>query len=115
MAKLQHLVDVVFAFLVGLAPAALGAAVSLAYETGLTWADRFVRLAVGTVVSFFASRVVGAVLTLDPFVLQGVGFTLGMIAFKATPRFASGMSDLVAEIPARLRDWLPLFKRKDGV
>ena len=113
MTKLAQIVDTGLAFLVGLTPGALGAAVSLAYEKGLTWADRFTQFAVGTVVSWFAGRVVGAMLTLDPFVLQGVSFTLGMIAFRATPRFASGMSDLVAEVPVRLRDLLPFFKRKD--
>lgn len=112
--KLQHAIDTLLGFAAGLAPGALGAVVSLAYEKGLTWSDRFIQFAVGTTVSWFAGRVVGAIVSLDPFVMQGVTFTLGMIAFRATPRFASGMADLVAELPARIRDWLPFLRKKDG-
>ena len=114
MSKLPQVIDAVLAFVAGLAPGALGAAVSLAYEKGLTWTDRFVQFAVGTTVSWFAGRVIAAVMTLDPFVMQGVTFTAGMIAFRATPRFASGMADIVADLPARLRDWIPLLRKKDG-
>ncbi len=114
MEKLLHALEPLLAFLIGLAPGALGAAVSLAYEKGLTWSDRFIQFAVGTTVSWFAGKAVGGIMTLDPFVMQGVTFTLGMIAFRATPRFASGMADLVADLPARLREWLPFLRKKDG-
>jgi hypothetical protein len=113
--QLHAIIDPALAFLVGLSPAALGAAVSLAYEKGLTWTERFVQFAVGTCVSFFVSRAIGGMVKLDPFVLQGIGFTVGMIAFKAAPKFISSCSDVVATLPAGLRDailsWFP--KKKD--
>ncbi|HET9510007.1 MAG TPA: hypothetical protein VFO80_02560 [Sphingomonas sp.] len=111
-ATLQHALDVIGAFLLGLMPAALGAAVSLAYEKGLTWGDRFVQFSVGVIVSWFATRAVGAIMQLDPFVLQGVAFTLGMIAFKAAPGFVSSSAAVLAELPAQIRDRL-LPRRKD--
>ncbi len=101
----DHLLEALISLLVGLTPAALGAGVSLMYEKGLTWGDRFARLAVGVTVSWFTSRAVGAVWPwqpIDPFVLQGITFTLGMIAYKATPPFISGMSSMIAGLPAAI-------------
>lgn len=98
----NQLLDVIVTLLAGITPAALGACVSLMYEKGLTWGDRFARLAVGCIVSWFGQRAMGAIFTVDPFVLQGIGFTIGMIAFKATPSLISAASDAVASIPARI-------------
>lgn len=116
MQKLQHLadlVDLLVAFLTGLAPGAFGATVSLLYEKGLTWTDRFVQFAVGTIVSSFASRAVGGLWALDPFVLQGIGFTVGMIAFRATPRFASETIELVVGVPGAFRNRFPSIRKGD--
>ena len=94
MDKLLHdLLAAIGAFLLALVPAALGAAVSLAYESGLTWSRRFVQMGVGIVVSYFSTNAIGALVALSPFVLQAVGFVVGMIAFKATPRFIAKISD----------------------
>lgn len=108
----EQLLDSILALVVGLTPAALGAAVSLAYEKGLTWSERCVQFAVGIVVSWFASRAIGAIMTLSPFVLQGVTFTLGMIAFRAVPRFMSSCSDAIATLPTDLRS--RIFPKKEG-
>ena len=102
------------AFLFGLTPAALGAAVSLAYETGLTWSRRFLQMSVGIVVSYFSTGVIRVLWPwghADPFVIQAVGFVFGMIAFKATPKFIAGMSERVTDIPAAIFDHF--FPRKD--
>lgn len=99
---------------IGLSPAALGSLVAVSYEKGLTWADKFTQFAVGVVVSYFATRVVGAFFDLDPFVLQGVSFSLGMIAFKAAPRFISGAADVFGSLPGEIRDRILPAKRKDG-
>jgi hypothetical protein len=113
-AKLQVFLDALLTLLAGLAPGALGAAVGMAWKKGLTWRDRFVQLAVGIVVSWFATRALGAIYPhWDPFVLQAAAFTVGMIAFEATPRFIAAAADAIASIPARLADrFLP--GRKDG-
>ena len=106
------------AFLAGLTPAALGAGISLLYEKGLTWRDRFARLAVGITVSWFASGLFAALcralwkVELDAFVLQGVGFVFGMIAYKATPGFITSASTAIAGIPGAILSWLP--KKGDG-
>jgi len=113
---LKHLVPVwdwIITVGTGLSPAALGALVAVSYERGLTWADRFTQFAIGVVVSYFSTRVVGVLLAPDPFVLQGISFSIGMVAFKAAPRFISGAADAVATLPADLISrFLP--KRKDG-
>lgn len=115
MEKFSHqLLDMFISLLIGLTPAALGAGVSLMYEKGLTWGDRFARLAVGVTVSWFTSRAVGALWPwqpIDPFVLQGITFTLGMIAYKATPPFISSASTIVAGLPAAIAErFLPAKK-----
>lgn len=102
--KIAALLDALFALLSGIAPGAIGAAVGLAWRKGLTWRERFLQLVVGIVVSWFAGRAIGALWQLDPFVLQGVSFTIGMIAFEATPRFIAAAADVAGTIPAMLRD-----------
>lgn len=112
---LSDVLDALLSFTIGLAPGALGAAVGLAHEKGMTWAERVTQFAAGTTVSYFAQGVIGAVSPwhLDPFVLQGVGFSAGMVAFKATPRFIQAAADVVAGLPAQLRDrFLPARKDK---
>ena len=110
---LAQIWDAVTTFAIGLTPAALGALVAVSYEKGLTWADRFTQFAVGVVVSYFTTRVVGAMIAPDPFVLQGVSFSIGMVAFKAAPRFISGGAEVFGSIPGEIRDRI-FPKRKDG-
>lgn len=104
--------DAAQTFVIGLTPGAIGSAVGLAHEKGLSWAERFTQLAAGTVVSWFVARALGATVDLNPFVLQGVNFTAGMIAYKSTPRFIAAAADVAGGLPAALRDrFLP---RKDS-
>lgn len=114
MDKLLHtLLEAIVTLIAGITPAALGAAVSLFYERGLTWGDRFARLAVGIIVSWFASRLVAVLcgwwwkVDPDPFFLQGVGFVFGMIAFKATPAFISGATTALGKLPDAILSWVP--------
>lgn len=114
MEKLAHaLFDALWALLAALVPGAIGATVTLAFERGLTWSQRFLQLAVGTIVSFYAARMVGAIWHgIDPLLLEGVKFTIGMIAFKATPRFIASAVDVVAGLPPLIRD--RYFPKGDG-
>ena len=41
MSKLLTILDTLLALLAGLVPGAMGAAVSLAYEKGLSWTEKF--------------------------------------------------------------------------
>jgi hypothetical protein len=106
MDKLPHaLLEAIGTLLAGLVPGAIGATVTLAWERGLTWGQRFLQLAVGTVVSFYAARMIGALWHgVDAFMLDGVKFTIGMIAFKATPRFIGSAVEVAAGLPALIRD-----------
>ncbi|VXC90777.1 hypothetical protein [Sphingomonas sp. 8AM] len=92
------------AFVAGLIPSALGAAVSLAYEAGLTWRQRFVQLSVGVCVSYFVGGAIHSITDWSAFVLQAIQFVTGMIAYKATPRITHALVERVAEIPAALID-----------
>ncbi|KQM88472.1 hypothetical protein ASE67_01565 [Sphingomonas sp. Leaf23] len=104
MSKLLTIIDTMLALLAGLLPGAMGAAVSLAYEKGLTWSDRFLQFTIGTIVSYFARGVIVALFDLHTFVVDGIVFTAGMIAFRATPRFASAVIDALVSLPALVRD-----------
>lgn len=101
--RLAEMIEAAFAIVAGITPAALGATVSLAYERGLSWGDRFGRLLVGIVVSYFTTKVVDAMWLDDPFLLQAVSFTLGMIAYKATPPIAQQLTDMLVALPAMVR------------
>lgn len=116
MDKLIHEVgDALAAFLLGLLPSGLGAVVGLFYETGITWSRRFAQLSVGVIVSYFVTNAVGALWPLNPFVLQAIGFVVGMIAYKATPRFIASCTDMIAEAPSKIFERvLALFPRKDA-
>lgn len=96
------LIEFFATLIAAITPAALGASVSMAYERGLTWGDRFARLMVGIAVSFFTTRVVDALWLDDPLLLQSVSFTMGMIAYKATPQLARNITDIVVAIPGWL-------------
>jgi len=113
---LHQLLDGTLSLLAGLTPAALGAAVSLAFEKGLTWTERFVQMAVGVIVSFFVGRAVNAIHPLDPFVLQAVSFVTGMIAYKSAPALIEGSAAAFRALPGALKDWVigMLPHRKDG-
>ncbi len=100
------------AFIAGLIPSALGAAVSLAYEPGLTWRQRFVQLSVGVCVSYFVGGAIHSITDWSAFVLQAIQFVTGMIAYKATPRVTHALVDRLADVPGVLLDrFLP--SRKD--
>lgn len=103
--KLHSILDAGLTLLSGLAPGAIGAAVGMAWRRGLTWRERFVQLAVGASVSWFISRAIGAVFPgWSDYVVQAIAFTLGMIAFEATPKFIAGAAEAVGGLPALIRD-----------
>ncbi len=111
------LVEAALAFLASMLPPALGATVSLAYEQGLTWAARFTQLWVGIVVGYFGTGAVASCWPwgdLDAFVRQAIGFVVGLVAFKATPRFMGSIVEIVADLPARVAEMVPFLRRKGG-
>lgn len=91
-------------FAAGLVPSALGAAVSLAYEPGLTWSQRFVQLSVGVCVSYFVGGAVHGLTDWSAFVLQAIQFVTGMIAYRATPRVTQALVERLVALPGALLD-----------
>lgn len=88
---LHDIAEGIFAFLIALVPGAFGAAVSLVYEEGLTWSRRITQMMVGITVSYFARNLAASLTGWDGYVLQAVGFVVGMTAFKATPALIAGI------------------------
>lgn len=109
----------IIVFLLGLLPAALGAAVTLAYEDALPWRMKVVQFSVGVTVSYFAKLAFIAVCLAywgtppNQYVEQAVTFTLGMIGYRATPRFRDAVIEIVVGIPDALRNLVPFLRRKD--
>lgn len=92
MNKLVHeVVEAALAFLAALVPGTAGAAVSLVYEQNLTWTQRVTQMMVGITVSYFARNLAASLTGWDGYVLQAVGFVVGMTAFKATPAMIAGI------------------------
>lgn len=120
MDKLFHDASVAaVAFVASLIPATLGSAVSLAFEPDVSWPRRVVQMMVGVTVSYFvtnASVVLSPWQPIDLAVKQALGFVLGMIAFRATPKFINGAGEALGAAPGRVLDRLLAFLpgRKDA-
>lgn len=99
-------------FAIGLVPGALGAAVSVATQGALTWTQRFLQLAVGIIVSYYAGEVASHVFGFSDIVKSGVGFTFGVGAFEFVKRLRESMGKLAEEAPGDL--W-GAIKRKFGL
>lgn len=112
--KLLHdIADAAQQFLSALMPAAIGAAVGQAWEKGVSWSQRLLQWIVGICVSYYAGLLIVALWDLGPFAADAVSFFLGMVAFKATPRFIQSAVDVVAALPTGIRDWI-LPKKDDA-
>jgi hypothetical protein len=94
-----------------LAPAALGSLVAQLYERGMDWRDRLIAYVVGILVSYYVTLGLTSWFHFDQFVSQAVGFVLAMIAYKAAPKFAAALIDMIASLPATARDWIA--RKKD--
>jgi hypothetical protein len=106
--SVRDALDGALTFASGLTPGAIGAALSVAYEHGLTWMQRFVAFATGIVVSYFAGQAFVSVFNPNPFMAQGFAFTVGLVAYKSVPGFIKSASETIASIPAAIRDKLGL-------
>ncbi|SFR79816.1 hypothetical protein [Sphingomonas jatrophae] len=103
---LHDAADAVGKMLGALAPAAFGSLVAQIHERGLAWRDRLLAYVSGILVSYYVGLGLQAWLAFDDFVRQSIGFVIGMIAFKATPRFIAGGADIFATLPDLVKTWL---------
>lgn len=103
---------VVREFASALAPGALGATVSVATQTGLTWAQRFLQLAVGIIVSYYAGEFAAHLFDLQDVAKSGVGFTAGIGAFEIVKHLRVSLGKVAEDAPTDL--WSAV-KRKLGI
>ena len=104
----HELIDAVAAFLSALVPAAIGAAIAVTFERGLSWGQRFLQVIVGICVSYFMTGFAAWMMPwpMDDFALNAVGFVFGLIGFKATPQLIAGAADAARRLPNAVTDRL---------
>jgi hypothetical protein len=96
--------DAVLTFAAGLVPGAFGAAIAVAYEKTMTWAERFSAVAIGIIVSYFAGLAFVAVMDPHPFMERGFSFSVGLVAYKATPAFIHAAVEAIKGVPKAILD-----------
>jgi hypothetical protein len=82
-----------------ISPSLIGSAAAQAWKPHLSWRQRFVQWAVGSVVSYYATLAIVAVTHWSGFVAQSIAFGIALLAFDAT-RVVQGR-DRCARQPAR--------------
>lgn len=87
-----------------LTPSLIGSAVAQVWKPGLNWRHRFVQWIVGSTVSYYATVGIVALTGWNEFVAQSLAFGIALVAFDATPRLIRAAADVIAELPAGLRD-----------
>lgn len=98
---LQHLA----AISVSLLPGAFGAAVAVAVQQGLTWLQRFVQLAVGIVVSYYAGAAVVELFDAGDGMRNAIGFVAGIAAFETAKALRTSFSEVAKTAPKQVWDW----------
>jgi hypothetical protein len=73
-------------------------------KAGLSGTERAMQLAVGIVVSWYATLAINALCELNLFVVQAIAFTIGYLALDALPLFKERALALLAEIFDSIRD-----------
>lgn len=94
-----------------LVPGAFGAAVAVAVQRGLTWLQRFVQLAVGIVVSYYAGEAASSLFGFDGAVKNGVGFVAGVAAFETVKTLRTSIADVAKDAPRQL--WERVMSKLD--
>lgn len=88
-----------------LVPGALGAAVAVAVQTALTWTQRFVQIAVGIIVSYYAGEAGAALLGAEGVVKNAIGFTAGVGAFETAKALRVSIAEVARTAPKQAWDW----------
>lgn len=99
-------------FVAALAPSAIGATIAVALKRGMTWTERLIEILIGICVSWYVRIGFESLFDVGPFMGQAIGFTAGLLAYDALPRFRERAIALLGEAPDMLRDWLT--RRKGG-
>ena len=86
-------------------PGALGAAVAVAVQSGLTWTQRFLQLAVGIIVSYYAGEASTALFDVEDVVRNAIGFTAGIAAFETVKSLRVSIAEVAKTAPKQAWDW----------
>lgn len=103
---LRTLLDTGAGLIGALTPSLIGSAVAQVWKPGLSWRHRFVQWIVGSTVSYYATVGIIALTGWNEFVAQSLAFGIALVAFDATPRLIRAAGDVIASLPAGLRDRL---------
>lgn len=91
-----------------IAPGAIGSLVSQFYEWDpeLSMRQRVAQWIAGIAVSYYVGLGLKVLAGWDGVGAQSVQFVLGLIAFKAAPRFIEKASEVIGNLPQDVRDWI---------
>lgn len=92
-----------------LVPGALGASVAIAVQGAMSWTQRFIQLAVGIIVSYYAGEAAAEIFALNPATKNGIGFTFGIGAMEVVRNLRSSLGDLAKDAPRDI--WEAIKKR----
>lgn len=109
---LQDAIDAGLTAAGAIAPAAFGSAIAVFMKNGLSWTERAMQLAVGIVVSWYATLAITALCDFNRFVVQAIAFTIGYLALDALPLFKERALALLGDVLDSIRD--QIRKRKAG-
>jgi hypothetical protein len=87
-----------------ISPSLIGSAAAQAWKPHLSWRQRFVQWAVGSIVSYYATQAIIAITHWSGFVAQSIAFGIALLAFDATPRLVRAATDALVSVPGRLAD-----------
>jgi len=86
-------------------PGAIGAAVSVAVQQGLTWLQRFVQFTVGLVVGHYAGAAATELLGFEGILRDAVMLVAGLAAFETAKALRTSFADVAREAPKKAFDW----------
>jgi uncharacterized membrane protein (DUF441 family) len=101
---LQEAIDAGLTAAGAIAPAAFGSAIAVMMKGGLRWTERAMQLAVGILVSWYATLAITAMCELNRFVVQAIAFTIGYLALDALPLFKERTLALLGDVLDAIRD-----------
>ena len=86
-------------FAKALVPGALGAAVAVAIQQGLTWFQRFIQLVVGIIVSYYAGEAAASLFEAEDVVKNAIGFVSGLAAFETSKALRTSTAEVAQTAP----------------
>lgn len=104
LAALAELLDPLLAAAKALVPGALGATVAVAVQKALTWTQRFVQIAVGIIVSYYAGEAAGT-FGAEGALKNAIGFVAGLAAFETAKALRVSIAEVARTAPKQAWDW----------